>query len=318
MIKKYALDPAVAQDKTVLHRFLDGLGVDQGRVLAEYPSYWWRLLYESLPNASTDLQRTQLIEDIKRLRLERHVSISPRIDNYDPKASWIDNVTDHLVPVLDAGVYAEGTVTGSPHPKLYPAATLKPFTLPAYWKVRREIVVGNKADEWIEHLLPLLELSSSAAIMDPFFAPVNRFVAFIRKLLAAAPRLKAIYLHGAVKRDALEKEAWKSAWAQRLEKLPKRGVTIHIVRWKKNGSNSPHRRWVVNAKGGIRIDTGVAEDGNTNDLILMDAAMSMELWTEFGRDNRPERKDKPHERENKVLWPEEGTYRLHDANEYQV
>lgn len=282
MIKKYVLDPDATHDVLALVRFLDGLGVEHGRLLAEYPKRWRSLVYERFSKTSST-RTLKLLEDIiKQITIEGALRTKSGVD-YDPELGWVDNAANNA-EAFAAILYADEAKDIPTHPALHPISTMTQVPLPEYWHVDRDIEVPNRASALVAHLRPFLELEPTVALMDPYFNPNDAYTAFLREVLKEIPSLTLVTIHSA--QNAKSKEDWSNQWQERLSSLLSPGATIHIVRWRDSYERRPHPRWVINRRGGIRFDKGFGQDNFTNELTLLSSSFAVRRWNQFGRDRR--------------------------------
>lgn len=282
MVRKVALEPTGFHNPNALLRILDGLGVENGRLLVEYPSAWRYLVHElagSLEETSSndgkalEVALTYLLSQ-EALRTRAGVS-------YDPNVSWVQNFLEHS-DMFDLGLHDEEIMATSVAPNLHPLAELSSVPPPQFWYVERDVSIRNTPEALVARLSSLLSLQPKAVFMDPYFRPDNRYVSFLERIFQHVPSLREIVVHT----DIRKSETWKHGWIKRLKPILPSGHVVTFVAWRelpsRRSRNSLHARWVINSQGGIRVDKGFGPDKKTNDLFLMSSSRSMQFWQEFG------------------------------------
>lgn len=280
MIKKYVLDPQAVTDAEALGHFVKGLGVANGRLLAEYPKKWrvmaWDLLSKDDSSRAVRIARAAL----ESLGPNGALRTIPGNLPYDRGLSWVENAANHAHGFA-AAVFADGTVE-QPPPKFYPVSSLAAIPEPEYWHADGSAELPDGfASTLVSYLVPLLELEPEVAFMDPYFAPSSGYGDFIREVLRCVPTLSSITLHSA--RNDLTGAMWRERWLQELGNCFTEGLSFTIVRWRERENFRPHPRFVVNSMGGINVDRGFESLRYSNSLQIQTAEDARRNWHRFGR-----------------------------------
>lgn len=280
MIKKYVLDPEAILDSEALIHFVRGLGVDKGRLLAHYPGKWHRKARMHVDQAAGTLDAMRIREAISFLELNSSCSVRSEGVPYDGTLKWAENVA--MYPdAFAAGLYADGAIQG-PSPPLYPVSTLIGSQEPDYWQVSGWVELSNNlAPTVVAQLTRFLELEKEAVFMDPYFYPSDASIAFVREILKRISSLQDITLHSG--KNETSGARWRAQWWELLRGHIPEGRTVTIVRWGERDNNRPHKRWVINARGGITSDRGFPSVKRSGELRLQAADEAMRYWNEFGR-----------------------------------
>ena len=285
MIRTYALEPAVASDGMALNAFVLGLGVENGRLMGEFPRHWVRDAFEHLNKVSSVREQARITELLKRIRTDGLIKVRTGLP-YDGEQAWLDNAIRHIES-FDAVICADTTNDRPQHDRLHSASSL--LNPPPYWNVERRVAFTASRDNLIALLQPLLKLETQVAIMDPYFNP--RKDDSRRGLMGIASVLRAntsLVIHTSTKVDKQDKtmpiEQWTAACRDHLAEHVAGLASLVIVRWTtKSALGHPHERWVISPRGGIELGRGIAVGPFENTATLLPATTTSQLWAEYGQ-----------------------------------
>src|SRR5262245_40265891 len=89
MLKEYALQPELLFSWPVFRYLFDKFGYGRGRVIAEYPKKWRKMVYESLGNCQP-MEKKRIEAGLIKLRAALYQRPWPY--EWDPDKVWLDNV----------------------------------------------------------------------------------------------------------------------------------------------------------------------------------------------------------------------------------
>ena len=284
MIRTYALEPAVASDGMALNTFVLGLGVENGRLMGEFPRHWVRDAFEHLNKVSSVREQARITELLKRISTDGLIKVRTQLP-YDGSQAWLDNAIRHIGN-FDAVICAETTSDRPPHDRLHSASSL--LSAPPFWNVERRVAFTASRDNLIALLQPLLRLETQVAIMDPYFNP--RRDDSRGGLLGIASVLRAntsLVIHTSTKADkkgvTIPTEQWEADCRAHLTDHVDSFAGLVIVRWTmKSELGHPHERWVITPRGGIELGRGIAVGSFENTATLLPATTTAQLWAEYG------------------------------------
>jgi hypothetical protein len=284
MIRTYALEPDVATDGMAFATFVQGLGIENGRLMAEFPKTWIAMAFKHLDNVQSVRDQTRITEFLKRLRTDGLVKTRLGL-SFDGHQSWLENAIHH-VKNFDAVICSDQAEPQLQHDRLHPASSL--IHNPAFWHVDRRVTFTPKRGALATLLQPLLVLDERLAIMDPFFNPTQK--RYLDGLLDIAHRLRRptpLSLHASaeftVGNQPMSTEEWEDACRGNLTVHAERFNPLVIARWaSRDNRGRPHERWVITPRGGIELGRGIAVEPQENTATLLPAQTAARLWAEFG------------------------------------
>jgi hypothetical protein len=284
VLKQYALDPEVVDDSSAFTAFVNGLGIENGRIMAEYPRSWIRMAVErvrSMPS-SRDQKRAELL--VSRLRTNARLKYRTGLA-FDGTNPWLTNAARHANE-FDAVIHVDDVEPEPPSDRMYPATSL--LDDEAFWRVDRHAEFLAKPGALRELLLPLTSMGNSLAVMDPYFDPHrDAYVAGLKEITAllSGPRRVVIHASGElpVGKAHVSPDDWEAACTERLQLFADPTSVLTVVRWVKGPTgDQPHQRWLVTPLGGVLLDRGIALDLKRNSATLMGADMATGLWEQYG------------------------------------
>lgn len=285
MLKAFALDPCVpADDSTAFAVFVAGLGVENGRLLAEFPKRWRAMAIDLIHSLGSNREAKRAEALLTRLATDGTLRTRLALP-FDPNRSWLENASQHQA-AFAAIICADGAAEPSSTPWAHPASTLVEGA--TYWQASRYGVFKNTATNLAGLLGPLLRLDSEVAFMDPFFdAARDHYLKSIEAVLDAAPNVKRLVVHSAVKvgrnNSPVPADRWQAVSRERLSPLLRQDLTISLVRWRElDQSEDPHERWVVTPRGAATLDRGFAADGKINAYNLLPCGEAARRWRTYG------------------------------------
>jgi len=273
MFHEYALDPSVLSNWDRTRYFLDAFGPWRGRLLAEYPRRWKRLVYQQLRCA--DVERSRIVERLAAL--DRRVFSGRSNASFDPNDAWLNNAVRENSRIPFRAIVANESLP----PNVLDASVLDDRE--PLWRVDSGRRVGRNGAEFVAAVQVLLSASSRVILIDPHFrsdqrAKTDVVVAFCSAVMGTA----TIEVHF---RD--EPISYAEAMRQAELRLPgmlPQGSRIALRCWKeRDGGERLHNRYVLTDIGGVQFGDGieVGDDGQYDRVSILDEASWAALWMHY-------------------------------------
>jgi len=284
MIRRFALEPSVASDRMALVAFVQGLGIENGRVLSEFPRAWTRLALAEARSTLPLRDRKRLEELVIRISTDGLAKVKSGLP-FDGQRSWLDNAILQVAG-FDAVIHADDSPCPVSHDSVHSASSL--LEAPPFWQVDRRVTFVPTRGALAALLKPLLELDRSVAIMDPFFNPTQtRYLKGLAEIVAALQPATSLVVHSSAEVSAGNRLLATPDWDAACRAMPSEIIdhprSLEVVRWGRgHGVGRPHDRWVITPRGGIELGRGIAVGSERNSAALMPARAAAELWEAFG------------------------------------
>jgi hypothetical protein len=284
MIRTYALDPAVTSDAMAFVAFVQGLGIENGRVLAEFPRSWVALALPHVRSVSSVRDRKRIEELLQRIRVNGLIKVRTGLP-FDGHRPWLKNAVENI-DRFDAVIYADESSRPAAHERLHAASSL--LDEPEFWQVARRVEFVSARGNLARLLTPLLVLDRHIAIMDPFFNPrERRYLTGLNDILASVQPSTSLVVHASTEVVAgaspLSTKEWEDACQTACLELANL-ESLQIVRWAgRDGVGRLHDRWVVTPRGGIELGRGIATGRMKNMAALLPAQAALGFWRTYGR-----------------------------------
>ena len=267
-----------------LATFVQGLGVENGRLMGEFPRNWVRDAYEHLNQVSSVREQARITELLKRISTDGLLKVRPGL-HYDRGQTWLDNAIRHIES-FDAAICADTTCDRTQDARVHPASSL--LKAPPYWHVERRVAFIARRDNYVALLRPLLKLEKQVAIMDPYFNPTRQdnMDGFVGIASILKPNTSLV-IHTSTKVDRqgqlIPSEKWSADCRTHLAGHTDGLARLVIVRWTTSSSmGHPHERWVITPRGGIELGRGIAVGSSENTATLLPATTTAQLWADYG------------------------------------
>ncbi len=277
MIYEFALDPEVISDWNLFRLFYDKFGIPQGRLIAQFPKRWKKLVYEAVErNEKSEINKKRIVErlnsaDSRLWRKERQ---------YNPEVSWLLNaVEQHELLPFHAIISNENQSNSD---RILLAEEVDENT--ELWNIPVMKFGSRKAIHLTQFASALLSLSKEVIFVDPHFKPdVRRFQVtlelFLESALTSGQHIKLIEYH--VKRDEKDDywndfQTFKRVCENELPKHLPKGIKIKFIRWEERREGKKfHARYLLTDKGGLLIETGLDEGKTAEEtpIILLNHEM---------------------------------------------
>lgn len=279
MLHEYAVDPEGLGRLGPMWMLVEQFGVSKGRLIAEFPASWRRLVYDAVRAADCPaVEKLSIIE-----RLNRHKSSMTKLSHSRTfeGANWSDAVKKANAETPFRAIVSERSISEIPN-------LLSPFDATdahPLWKVGKP-PIPRTAKEIAACAGPLGRVSNELLFVDPYLSSDWDRLSVVREVLNACgvneKRFRRIDLHVSLKAGDLTQLADRVS-EKVLYDLPS-GTNLRILKWeKKSVGDAMHARYLLTERGGIRFDYGLAEGnlGETTDVQLLDDSTYEKRWADF-------------------------------------
>lgn len=277
MIKEFALDPAVpGQSSKDCRYFLNALRIENGRVLASYPSNWKKKVYEAAENNHKGEVELSRIEVLLQAMSKKSLFASSRPYS-DPKKSWLDNAINEHMRSPFAAVITTDAQGGSN----FVLAADDVDTSPAF-QATGQHEIARTSQEIIESVSLLIRVARTIKLIDPNFkARELRWRRGLRRVIELAQSGATIEIH---RKDDGAKNV-QSLFDGFLQRIIKPGLTVKVFTHPKA---EMHNRFILTDQGGASFGTGLDDcedsDGDVtsrDDVTLLTEAQREAKWAQY-------------------------------------
>lgn len=283
MVHEFAVEPEVMSNWKDFRFFFDNFGVSQGRLFAQYPQKWKRMLYD-VTFSCGDVERAKILELL--------TTIEPKLwrregRDYDGNLGWLQNaVLRHTAKPFHAIVAKNGPVC---HKDVLLADDISGNA--SLWAVPRDVTVPRKASAMADCVAPLLRNAKQVRFIDPHFDPGQRRFRetlwhFLRTMGGATTRIRSVEYHVGFRRPEAGGPGtdFPDECRRQLPNCIPCDVELSVIRWvEKAGGEKLHARYILTDIGGVGIEQGLDEGrpGETTDIRLLDEGLSRMRWNQY-------------------------------------
>ena len=292
MIHEFALDPRILNRWEAYDRFVNDCGVEQGRLIADFPNRWRRMVMEAV-------DRNSAVTPVERQRIEFHLQhrVEPKLmtsnRRYDfPDLDWLGQAErEHNSGKTFHAIVTDENPRG--HPKVLLAEELDRDHDPL-WRVTRSETIARTPAKFAEISRTLFKISRHVRLVDPHFKPeARRYQEVLESLLSALRAsnhpVQAVEFHLTVGKDRTTQiETPRSAFEQGCRRfLPgciPAGLKLSLFRWKeRHNGERLHARSILTDRGGIGIEGGLdaGHPGQTTQVYLLTKEQRDKQWSAY-------------------------------------
>lgn len=304
MLNEYAVEPRVLRCLSDVKLIASCFGIDHGRIIAEYPSKWLKMVYENLPSTIPDVEKSRIqliLEKLKPSILSRFGS------DWDKTKDWTKNAyQEHSRYPFRAIITADPVSSsfclcfdeiGSTCKEAANGEQPKDDL----WTVHHSKYIQRSASEMAEVARFLLERSMKIRLIDPHFDPTvwrfmnpfKRFMEIIvnraefkqraQSTVSVALRRVTVEVHTS---DSCSAEYLAKGIRKLLDQIPScEQVDVSVVTWSKA---SLHNRYVLTDIGGVTFGAGLDEFCDYSEtsvradvVTLLSTEVRAQLWNEY-------------------------------------
>lgn len=284
MLKEYALQPELLASWPVFRYLFDKFGYGRGRVIAEYPKKWRKMVYESLGDCKT-MEKKRIEAGLIKLR----AALYPRPWPYewDKDKAWLENAIEEHAKRPFCAIIAQDNPHGV-------AAVIREADLDEEdeprWKAERQRRIERTATEMAACAKMLLRNAKEILFVDPHFKPAEpRFKRSLQALLQIIVErppeipVRRIEIHTGHE-TAGTKAFFDTECRRHLLPIIPRGMQIRLIRW---DQKYLHNRFILTEYGGLKFSTGLDDHNSsalTHDIVdLLDLDPYAQTWQEYQR-----------------------------------
>ena len=281
MLHEFALDPQLISDRNSARYFFDACKPEKGRLIAQFPKRWKKLVYEHCRSIVPEGSSLKYIEE--RLR-NLDASLVRTSRTYDAQRDWLVNaVASHSEQPFRA------IISPRPGPGVLPAEVDEDTPV---WKTDMCITVERRSADLTRGCCGLLRYAKELIFIDPYFDGSRAQIRVFKALLAEALSVSGLALDR-IEYHVKENRLDNQAYAQRIEndilpQLPPLLVPIHIIRWQ-DGSETLHDRYILTDLAGVSIPQGLsecrAEESDTTEVSLLSQETFERRRTQYSAEN---------------------------------
>lgn len=283
MIFFFAADPELPRDPLSFVEVVSKLGVENGRVLADFPASWVELASKGLTSNLSPLQFKRVEERLRDLRVDGTMLLPVDVP-YDESADWVTNAVGRSES-FRVVILAQPVPSPSCPTNAMTAEALLSHR-PPEWEVPRDGRFPATVSATVAMLAPMIKVGSAVLIMDPYFDPTRSGHRRLFEALAAVADDRTFEVHCEAKASSgllsIPTSRWKTTCERHLRHLQSIGPA-RVVRWKRrSGGARPHERWLVTERGGALLDRGlyVQADGS-NKYTLLSRTRAREVYRDY-------------------------------------
>lgn len=284
MLKEYAVQPELLSSWPAFRYLSDKLGYGRGRVIAEYPKKWRKMVYESLGDCMP-MERKRIEAGLIKLRS----ALYPRpFDKWDKDKVWLDNAIEEHAKRPFSAIIAQDNPHGVVD--VIREADLDEEVEP--WKAERQRRIERTATEMVACAEMLLRNAKEILFVDPRFRPgeprFKRSLQALLQIIAERPPdipVRRIEIHTGHK-TAGTKVFFDTECRRHLQPIIPCGMQIRLIRW---DQNYLHNRFILTEYGGLQFATGLDDHNSsalTHDIVdLLEPEPDAQTWQEYQRDS---------------------------------
>lgn len=274
MNDQYALDPAIARRIAELRLLLSKFGVYEGRFISRFPAGWVKRAFDGLDDQSAR-KRLEVLLD----RCKREAVFLPSNRAYDSERPWVENAAEQHDKAPFAGV-----ISTEARPGFMVIDEVDPTSFPA----SRDMSVTGSLENMMRAIRPLLEMSGSLYLIDPYFKPWKPETRELLGAVLTEKKLSAKFV--AFVSASKDWPDFTYADKQIRGALPanfpcNRTFEVSVCD-DEDAESRMHARYLFSEIGGIRLDRGLRTDKAMVDLSFIDKGVHADLWHRFVERNR--------------------------------
>ena len=286
MIHEYALEPTVLDNVADLRYFLENFGVHTGRLIADYPKRWERLVFKIAAQNLKPIERKRFSAKLEQLT---HLLLEPNERrSFDGTKSWLENAE-----LVQKSAEPFKAIIARENPRndtdVLVADDLTPET--ELWKVPRQTKIPRTVNAIVQAAAPLLQISRQILFVEPYFDPCaaanqNVLRGMLRSAQNRTGEIHRIEIH-CTQHSKSGVRFWEDCESDLPSYIPAEWE-IEVFRWQvAEGTDRFHRRYVLTERGGIAFEGGLdsGRQGQTTDIFLLEESLRKKRWADYQRES---------------------------------
>lgn len=278
MIKEFALEPeAITASYRDFCYFTEKFGVHQGRVIAEFPRKWQKMVCESAQRRHAG--KVEFAKIVERLRmLKEQIVLNSGRPGGDGTKSWVDRAMDEHARQPFSAIIA---CANPSYPDVLVATDLDDSNIHFQAAGQRHIM--RTSAEIVDCVGLLLKASRTVKLIDPHFDPTKprwrRMLAKVLTVLASNEQTGiTLEIHRA---DNVLPANIKHFFDSNIPNMRSAGIAVQVFL---HPENAMHNRFILTSAGGASFHTGLDdnEDGkstSTDIVSFLAPDTFMREWT---------------------------------------
>lgn len=280
MIKEFALDPEVLATWQSFRYFVEKFGVSKGRLIAEFPRTWKRLVYEAAQRTAKPVELARIVERLRQV--SNHVLLRKGRPGGDPRMTWLDNaLVEHLRDPF-AGIIAVDNTQAHPdvlaeidvhdrEPRFQVLTQIEIERTASRLAACAEVLLRNSSRvKWIDHVIDLRQ----GRWRRPFVAALELADPGRRPVIVEVHRGYGNDVH---RRNLLDQ------FYESFQRLSRKGVSLELYL---HPERAMHDRFILSELGGLKVGHGLDdnEEGGSNpvaNVLLLDQELFEVQWRKF-------------------------------------
>lgn len=289
MIKQIAVEPEVMASWIHFREIWADCGVDQGRLLSEYPKDWREQVCRHA-QAASPIKAASICAKLKPPPGQRSPrKWIPSHRQFDKGMDWLNNAEQSHQPEPFHAIVAKKNPRDRRN--VLVAGEFNKDQPP--WKINTQLEIPRTPAHLFECVKVLLSFSEELILVDPHFDPgEDRFLEPFAIMVASRPKLKPwcrLELHVAYpihsgKPDLDVINNRKDRFTRLLSPKIPSGNTLQVLFWCRNPQGKRlHPRFIMTEHGGVQYDVGLDKGDSIHDTTLVNL-MAYSVWEQARSD----------------------------------
>ncbi|GAA6208436.1 hypothetical protein NBRC116601_17290 [Cognatishimia sp. WU-CL00825] len=264
MLNEYAIEPRIMGSDFHLFSLLHGyFGIERGRVIAQFPKQWSRLVFEAAKTA--EMREVDYLRLVERLKSIKSETLCRSGRSYDPElGGWLANaINAHATKPFHAIIAPDNAVS---HPSIIDMSEFDPASDLMVAEASQE--VKRTATDLTECLATLLRMANDVTLVDPYFEifspryiePLRHFLGTLSNVASPAKKIK---IHRRYDGQANDLNVIRANAVNELQGVIPQGYSVEVFEWEQlPGGHDIHDRYLLCDCGGVSIGAGFSEEGD--------------------------------------------------------
>ena len=280
MIKEFALDPEVLATWENFRYFTEKFGVPKGRLIAEFPGKWRRLVYEAAQRTAKPVELARIVEKLKQV--SSYILLRRGRPGGDPNLPWLNNALAEHARDPFYGIIAMDNARAHPDvlaqievddgaPRFRVATQIEIERTAPSLVACAAVLLGNSSRiKWVDHMIDLRQ----GRWRRPFAAALD--------LLDTSRGPVIVEVHRGYGND-IHRINLLDQFGESFTRLSQNGVSLELYL---HPERLMHDRFILCELGGLKVGHGLDdnEEGGSNpvaNVLLLDRELFEVQWRKF-------------------------------------